>query len=207
MMTVALYARVSTEEQRKKDSVESQLIHLRKYADTYNHKIVAEYVDDGKSGSSIANRPAYIQMMDDVKRHRFDAVIGYKLDRFHRKTLNALLFVDTLRMRNVSLIITSQNIDTSTAMGTAMMQITAVFAELETANTIERSKLGMERAKAAGTVCNRPRVELSQYQIDKARKILTDDPDISMRALAGQFEGITRPTLIRALKEAGVILK
>ena len=206
-MKVALYARVSTEEQRKKDSVESQLIHLRKYADTYGHNVIAEYVDDGRSGSTIANRPAYIQMMKDAERHKFDAIVGFKLDRFHRKTVNALLFVDSLRMMSISLIITSQHIDTSTAMGTAMMQITAVFAELETANTIERSKIGTERAKNAGKICNRPRVELSSYQIDKARNILNENPDISMRELSRNFEGISRPTLVKALKENGVVLK
>jgi Site-specific recombinases, DNA invertase Pin homologs len=202
-MKVALYARVSTDD--KEQNPETQLIHLRKYADTFNHKIVAEYVDRGKSGRTLKGRKEYQQMMMDAERHKFDAIMGFKLDRFHRNTLNAITFVDQLRGLNVSLILTSQHIDTSTAMGTAMMQITAVFAELESANIAERSKIGTERAIKEGKVCHRPKKVLSVYQIEKAKAILEENPNISHRQLALQFNGISRSTLINGLKEAGVI--
>ena len=87
----------------------------------------------------------------------------------------------------------------------AMMQMIAVFAELESANTSERVKIGLERAKAQGKVCHRKKTKLSQYQIEKARAILAENPGISERALAAQFNGISRSTLINRLREAGVL--
>lgn len=205
-MKVAIYARVSSEEQRTNMTIETQLFSLRKYCEAMGHTIVAEYCDDGYTGRDL-NRPQYLRMLEDARKHKFDVIMAYKLDRFHRKTINALMFMEEINRLNpkVYVILTTQNIDTSTAMGNAMMQITAVFAELESANISERSRSGTERAKAQGKICNRPTIPLSDYQIQKAKSIIENDPDISQRELAKQFDGISRTKLIRMLKEAGII--
>jgi len=200
---VAIYVRVSTDD--KDQDPETQLYHLRNYAELCGHKIVAEFVDVGLSAKTIRGRVEYQKMMHGVDAGRYDAVMAYKLDRLHRNLANAIMFVDYLRARQVALILTSQLLDTSTAMGMAMMQITAVFAELESANTAERSKIGTERAKAQGKVCNRPLTTLSKYQIERAKEILAANPNISNRELAENFNGISRMTLIKKLREEGVI--
>jgi len=202
-MKVALYARVSTDD--KDQNVDTQIIHLRKYADLHRHKIVAEFIDEGKSAKAIRGRTEYLKMMEGVAAGRYDAVIAFKLDRFHRNLSNAIAFMNTLRAANVDLICTSENIDTSTPIGCAMMQIIAVFAELESANTAERSKIGTERAKAEGKLCHRPPQKLSNYQIEKAKEILRAEPTISYRKLAAKFEGISRTTLIAGLRNEGVL--
>jgi DNA invertase Pin-like site-specific DNA recombinase len=199
---VALYARVSTTD--KEQDPETQLRHLRAIAQAYGHEIHKEYVDKA-SGRTVKGRDAYQQMLKDAKAHRFNAIMAYKLDRLHRNLMDAVTFVDSLRLIGIDLIVTSQAIDTSNAMGRAMMQITAVFAELESANTAERVIIGMERARAEGKLCNRPTKELTPYQIEKAKAILRDDPEISQRALASQFDGISRMTLISGLRKAGVL--
>ncbi len=201
-MRIALYARVSTTD--KDQNPETQLMHLRAIAQAHGHEIVAEYVDEA-TGRTVKGRPQYQAMMKDAQAHRFQGIMAYKLDRLHRNLIEAVGFVESLRLMDIDLILTSESIDTSTAMGRAMMQITAVFAELESAKTSERVKIGMERAKAEGKVCNRPKITLLPYQIDKARRILADDPAISHRKLSSQFEGISRATLINGLREAGVL--
>lgn len=202
-MKVAVYARVSTDD--KDQNPETQLRHLRKYCETFGYQIVDEFIDEGKSARTTKGRTGYLKMMDGVDAKRYDGVVGYKLDRFHRSVANAILFVNHLKMAECALILTSQHIDTSTAMGMAMMQITAVFAELESANTAERVKIGMERAEAEGKICHRPKSEISKYQLEKARAILEKNPQISQRKLAEQFQGISRATLIRELKKEGLI--
>ena len=201
-MIIALYVRVSTTD--KDQDPETQLRHLRSIAEAHGHTIHKEYVDRS-SGRTVRGRTAYQQMIADAQARRFDAIMAYKLDRLHRNLIEAVTFVDRLRIMGIDLIITTEAIDTSTAMGRAMMQITAVFAELESAKTGERVQIGMERARAEGKVCNRPPKELSKYQLEKAQKILEDNPGISMRQLASNFEGISRTTLIKLLREAGVI--
>ncbi len=204
-MKVAIYARVSSEEQREKDSIQSQLFYLRKYCEDRKYTIVEEYCDNGFSGRTESKRAAYNKMVKDANRRRFDAILTFKLDRLHRNVLNAILFINNMANIGVDLIITDQNIDTTTPIGKAMTYITAIFAQLESEQTSQRSKIGTERAKAQGKVCHRPEIALTPYQINKAREILTADPDISMRALATQFDGISRPTLIKGLRKAGVL--
>lgn len=201
-MIVALYARVSTTD--KDQDPETQLRHLRTIAGAHGHTIHKEYIDKA-SGRTVRGRTAYQQMIEDAQARRFDAIMAYKLDRLHRNLIEAVTFVDRLRIMGIDLIITTEAIDTSTAMGRAMMQITAVFAELESAKTGERVQIGMERARAEGKVCNRPPKELSRYQLEKAQRILEDNLEISMRQLAAQFDGISRATLIKLLREAGII--
>lgn len=201
-MIIALYVRVSTTD--KDQDPETQLRHLRTIAGAHGHTIHKEYVDRS-SGRTVRGRTAYQQMISDAQARHFDAIMAYKLDRLHRNLIEAVTFVDRLRIMGIDLIITTEAIDTSTAMGRAMMQITAVFAELESAKAGERVQIGMERARAEGKVCNRPPKELSKYQLEKAQKILEDNPGISMRQLASNFEGISRTTLIKLLREAGII--
>ena len=111
-----------------------------------------------------------------------------------------------MQLLGCDLISTTEAIDTTTAIGRMFFVVCAAIAECESDKTSERVKIGMERAAAEGKVCNRPRVELSEYQIKKARRILAENPGISGRALAGQFEGIDRKTLIDRLKELGVVV-
>ena len=203
-MIVAIYARVSTTD--KDQDPETQLRHLRTIAGDQGHTIYKEYVDKA-SGRTVRGRTAYQQMIEDAQARRFDAIMAYKLDRLHRNLIEAVTFVDRLRIMGIDLIVTTEAIDTSTAMGRAMMQIIAVFAELESAKTGERVQIGMERARAEGKVCNRPPKALSAYQLEKAKRILSSEPEISYRKLAEQFEGISRATLIRLLREEGLVKK
>ena len=72
---VALYARVSTSDQRP----EIQLESLRAYAEARSFEVVQEYVDHGVSGAK-SSRPALDDMMRDARRRRFYAVSCVKLD-------------------------------------------------------------------------------------------------------------------------------
>ena len=89
-MRVALYARVSTQEQAQKGmSIDEQLDTLRRFAEYKGFEIVGEYVDRGFSGGS-DKRPQFMALMADAKRHKFDYVAASKLDRFSRNLRNLL---------------------------------------------------------------------------------------------------------------------
>ncbi len=67
MKNVALYARVSTEDQAVKGfSLEGQLEKLRSYCDARDWDIAGEYVDNGSSGRD-TNRPAYQEMLQKIE--------------------------------------------------------------------------------------------------------------------------------------------
>lgn len=69
---VAIYARVSTEEQASEGySISAQLQTLRQYANLYGWEISNEYVDEGISGKSIKGRPAMQRLVADIDKGNF----------------------------------------------------------------------------------------------------------------------------------------
>ncbi|HHF58690.1 MAG TPA: recombinase family protein, partial [Thermoplasmatales archaeon] len=72
-LKVAIYARVSTEDQAKEGfSLDAQLDKLRAYCKARGWKIAGEYIDDGYSGRNV-RRPAYQKMMEEMDK--WDAVL------------------------------------------------------------------------------------------------------------------------------------
>ena len=133
----ALYARTSTDMQ----DISKQVFTLEKWAMERNIKY-AVFADDGKSGGSFENRPEYTRMMSKIDS--FDAVVVYKLDRLGRDTLGMLELVESLTKQGIKFISLTENLDQSTAMGKAFMQLMMVFAELERNHTREKVKWGMD---------------------------------------------------------------
>src|SRR5215467_4127660 len=89
--TVALYARVSSDEQAERGTIESQLTLLRSIATAHEYTIAGEYLDDGVSGTVLlTNRPGGQRLMRDAKDRRFTMVLVYRVDRLGR-SLTALL--------------------------------------------------------------------------------------------------------------------
>ncbi|BCC56136.1 recombinase family protein [Bacillus cereus] len=148
-LQAVIYARVSTEEQATEGySIKAQKDLLIKYAENNNLTIIADYIDEGKSGKSIAGRPQMLRLLEDAKQKKFDAVIVYKLDRLARKTRDSLEIVETLGSQGVQLISLSENIDTTTPHGKMFYTVLSSLAEMERDQIVGRVKMGMtQRAK------------------------------------------------------------
>jgi site-specific DNA recombinase len=85
---VALYMRVSSEEQRHRETIELQREFLKDYCQLYGFEIAEIYADDGVSGTiPMHGRVEGKRLLDDAKAGRFDAVLVYKLDRLGRSLL------------------------------------------------------------------------------------------------------------------------
>lgn len=198
-MKVGLYARVSTDKQ----DTDNQMIRLREVAQNRGYEVFDEYVDIA-SGRN-ANRPNLDRMMKDAKQHRFDKIIAVKLDRIARSVTNLNNLMNDLYAWNVGIEFIDQPIDTTTPAGKMILTILGAMAEFERELIVERTNDGLKRARKEGKTLGRKTVTLSEYQLDKARSILKDNPNISMNALSKQFTGISRNTLIKCLKEEGLI--
>lgn len=148
-LRVAIYTRVSTEEQARGGySLDDQLDKLRGYVGLRDHwSIAGEYVDDGYTGRNI-RRPAYTKMLEEIKN--WDAILVMKMDRIHRKVSNALKMFEDIKKKEKHFISFTENIDTSTAGGRAMMTITLVFAQLESEQIGERVFSGQSQKAKQG---------------------------------------------------------
>lgn len=146
---VALYVRVSTDIQVDGYSIDEQLDRLEKYCTARDWIIYDKYIDPGFSGSNI-NRPAMLKLIKDIREKKIDLVLVYKLDRLSRSQKDTLYLIEEEFLPNgVDFISMTENFDTSTPFGKAMIGILSVFAQLERENIKTRLAMGhIGRAKA-----------------------------------------------------------
>lgn len=146
---VAIYVRVSTQEQATEGySIDEQIDRLRKYCEAHDWKLVKEYADGGFSGAKL-ERPSIQQLIKDVEEHKISRVLVYKLDRLSRSQKDTLYLIEDVFEKNgVSFVSMTENFDTSTPFGKAMIGILSVFAQLEREQIKERMMMGkVGRAK------------------------------------------------------------
>ena len=148
MKRVAIYVRVSTQEQTQGHSIPEQLSRLKMYCEAHGWVLAEEYVDPGFSGAN-TNRPALQKLLRDIVNGGFDTVLVYKLDRLSRSQKDTMqLIEDVFIAHNIDFISMSENFDTSTPFGRAMIGILSVFAQLERDQIKERLMMGrVGRAK------------------------------------------------------------
>ncbi len=148
MKRVAIYARVSTEDQAREGfSLDAQLEKLRSYCKARDWIIAGEYIDDGYSGRDV-KRPAYQKMMDEIEK--WDALLVMKMDRIHRNSKNFMLMMENLNEKGKEFVSMTESLDTSTAMGRFVMDIIQRIAQLESEQIGERVYDGMRQKAKEG---------------------------------------------------------
>lgn len=154
----AIYIRVSTEDQ----SPQNQERILVEYCRHHDFDIFQMYVDYGESGLK-ESRPAFNELLEDMRSRKFNTIVIWKLDRIGRSLQHLLQLLQEIQHKKIDLIVTSQNLDTTTSTGRLMFQIVGAFAEFESSLISERTKIGMERARRIGKCVGRPRKDPSIY--------------------------------------------
>ncbi|WP_439957207.1 recombinase family protein [Ligilactobacillus salitolerans] len=155
MKQVAGYVRVSTMEQAESGySIDEQVEKLTAYCKARDWNLTKVYKDPGFSGSNI-NRPGMEKLVSDAKSGYFDTVLVYKLDRLSRSQKDTLYLIeDIFNKYNVAFVSLSENFDTSTAFGKAMIGILSVFAQLEREQIRERMTMGKVGRAKSGKAMN-----------------------------------------------------
>lgn len=144
---VGLYLRVSSDE----STTENQRLALRTVAERKGWEIVQEYEDSALSGALDRDkRPAFARMLKDAARHRFDVLMCWSIDRIARRTRIVCEVLEELESHGIAFYAEQQAMDTSTTYGRAMLQMAAVFAELERGVITERIHAGLKRAWSQG---------------------------------------------------------
>jgi DNA invertase Pin-like site-specific DNA recombinase len=195
-MRVAIYARVSTSDRRQ--DPESQLEQLRQFAASQRWEVAGEYIDY-ESGRS-ADRAQFQRLFEDASRRRFDVVLFWALDRFSREgALPTLQQLNQLTSYGVQFrSFTEQYLDSCGIFREAVISILAVIAKQERIRMSERTRAGLERARAQGKKIGRPTVEISQEDLAKLAAAR-----LSVSAIARQLS-VSRRTAARRLKDAAI---
>lgn len=124
----AIYTRQSVEK-RDSISIETQINECKKWVDGSEECEV--FTDKGISGKSVDNRPEFQKMMREVRNGKVTKIVVYKLDRISRSLADFVNMQKEFENYKTKLISTTENFDTSTIMGKAMINILMIFAEME----------------------------------------------------------------------------
>ena len=151
-MKVALYMRVSTDDQTNKN----QEITLQEVAKIRGYDIVSIYQDQDSGSKKF--RPGLDSLLSDSRSGKFAAVVSVKVDRIARSLRDLLDIAATLGRNNVDLIFTDQDLDITSSQGRLMFKILGAFAEYEREIIVERTKAGLRRAKREGKHIGRPSI-------------------------------------------------
>ena len=148
---IALYSRVSTDEQAERGTIDIQVAAIEQWAERFNARVVDRYLDDGVSGTRpMAERPAGSRLMQDIDKRIFDTVVVFNISRLARSSLVALQVADELKRAGVALVSVTEPFDTSTPIGAFMLGLLAQVAQLERASILERTMLGTIKAVKQG---------------------------------------------------------
>jgi DNA invertase Pin-like site-specific DNA recombinase len=180
MKKAAIYIRVSTTEQE----IGLQENELREFAERrgWEYQI---FTDRGQSGAK-DSRPALNQLLQQLRRKKFDVLVVWALDRLARSLRQLLTISEECKALGVDLVSLKQNIDTTLPAGKLTFSVLGAVAEFEREMLRERVKAGMNQARRVGKHIGRPaRRRLGRAEIEKIRVLRAQGR--SVRQLAKEF--------------------
>ena len=196
---VGLYPRVSTEDQfRNGHSLDEQKERMLKLCDYKNYEVYKVYEDAGISAKNM-NRPAFQEMIQDIKDGKINKIIVYKLDRLTRSIKDLEEICTFLEENNCSLESMCEDINTSTANGKFFIRMLTILAQLEIERTSERTKFGMVGAVKKGHFVGRP--PIGYDKVDKKLVINDIESEVIRRIFDLYIKGIAANAITKLLNE------
>lgn len=200
----AIYARISSDQDRTALGVGRQLEDCRRLADRLGWAVADEYVDNHVSAYSGKTRPEFERLIEDLESGVVDGVLCYDEDRLARRLVDSERFVETLRLAGNRPLhfVTGGSLDLTNGDGLMFMRLKTTFAANESDTKSRRVRRKMEELAAAGRI-HGGGVRPFGYERDRLT-VRADEAEI-IRQLAERFlAGETLISLTRWLNDEGV---
>lgn len=200
-----IYTRIS-QDRDDESSIEAQQRSTRLYAEQHGWEVVAVETDRGRSAfKSDSRRPALNRALTLIERGAADVLIVWKLDRLARSVRDFTLIDERLLAADAAFVSVTDGFDTSTAMGRAMRQIAAVFAELESGIKSERidSWHGERRNKLLPPPGPRP-YGYDRIKGDEGLRVVADEAAVITEMAERVLDGASIRSLTNDLNARGL---
>jgi site-specific DNA recombinase len=148
----AIYARVSSEQQREANTIASQTASLIEFAKKHDLEVPKEWVfeDDGYSGATL-ERPGLERIRDLAAEGQIQVCLAYSPDRLSRKYAYQILLIEELSRNGVETLFVKSPQGAS-AEDQLLVQFQGMISEYERAQILERSRRGKRHRAQAGEV-------------------------------------------------------
>ena len=152
MRMAAIYARVSSEQQREENTIASQTASLIEFASSHDLQVPAEWVfeDEGYSGATL-ERPGLERVRDLAAEGQIQVVLAYAPDRLSRKYAYQILLIEELARHGVETLFVKAPQGDS-AEDQLLVQFQGMIAEYERAQILERSRRGKRYRAHSGEI-------------------------------------------------------
>ena len=148
-----LYIRVSTEDQAREGfslgEQKEKLLQLCKFKD---YEVFKVYEDAGIFAKDMEHRPAFEELLQDIKDKKCNTIVVLKLDRLTRSVYDWENIIKFLEENNAYLDCANDDINTTNANGKMISRILMSVSQQEIERTSERTKVGLAGAIKAGHV-------------------------------------------------------
>src|SRR5450631_3100922 len=152
MKMAAIYARVSSEQQREEHTIASQTAALIEFAKTHELEVPKEWVfeDEGYSGATL-ERPGLERVRDLAAEGQIQVVLAYAPDRLSRRYAYQILLIEELARQGVETLFVKSPQGES-AEDQLLVQFQGMIAEYERAQILERSRRGKRHRARSGEI-------------------------------------------------------
>src|SRR6266403_2609761 len=152
MRMTAIYARVSSEQQREENTIASQTASLIEFAKAHDLDVPKEWVfeDEGYSGATL-ERPGLERVRDLAAEGQIQVMLAYSPDRLSRKYAYQILLIEELARHGVETVFVKSPQGDS-AEDQLLLQFQGMIAEYERAQILERSRRGKRHRARQGQV-------------------------------------------------------
>lgn len=169
----AVYIRVSTEDQAREGfSLGEQKEKLLQLCAFKGYEVFKIYEDAGISAKDMEHRPAFQEMLSDMKKGKINYIVAYKLDRVTRSVRDLEELISVLEQYHCFLVCDRDDVNTSTANGRFFVRMLTVLSQLEIEIVSERTKFGLNGAIKSGHL---PGVLPLGYKKDGNKKTIIDE--------------------------------
>ena len=201
-----LYIRVSTEDQAREGfSLPEQEKRLRAMCEYKGYEIYKLYKDAGISAKTGNTRPAFEELLQDIRDKKCNTIVVLKLDRLTRSVFDLEGIMNFLEENNAYLDCANEEINTTNSSGKMVARLLTTVSQNEIERTSERTKFGLSGAIKEGHIP--ARVPLGYKHIDK--KLVPDSltKDIVIRIYNLYFEGKSYYNIATIFNEEQVLGK
>ena len=154
---IAAYCRVSSFSEEQLHSYAAQ---IKYYTETLtvdeSCELVGVYADEGISGTSAKKRLRFMEMIEDCRAGKIDAILTKSVSRFGRNTVDTLVYTRELKALGIDVYFEKENLHSISPDGELLLTLMAAFAESESQSLSENISWGFRKRYAEGDLNSIP---------------------------------------------------